>query len=103
MDSAFGGGFSGKLGKVVELINIDGEEYLLYKAPPANVCFVRATYADEAELMLRFGAVNACNLDGGTSSLLWFDGGYLNNSATVVGIRRIPTSFLVLPEGRDLP
>ena len=62
-----------------------------------------ATYADEAELMLRFGAVNACNLDGGTSSLLWFDGGYLNNSATVVGIRRIPTSFLVLPEGRDLP
>ena len=36
-----------KLGKVVELINIDGEEYLLYKAPPANVCFIRATYADE--------------------------------------------------------
>lgn len=59
-----------------------------------------ATYLDEARLMLRFGAVNACNLDGGTSSLLWYDGGYLNNSATVVGIRRIPTSFLVLPEGR---
>ena len=33
--------------KVVELINIDGEEYLLYKTPPANVAFVRATYADE--------------------------------------------------------
>ncbi len=62
-----------------------------------------ATYADEAELMLRFGAQNACNLDGGTSSLLWFKGEYLNNSATVVGIRRIPTSFLVLPEGRGAP
>ena len=58
-----------------------------------------ATYADEAELMLRFGAVNACNLDGGTSSLLWYDGGYLNNSATVVGIRDIPTGFMVMPEG----
>ena len=60
-----------------------------------------ATYADEAELMLRFGAINACNLDGGTSSLMWFDGGYLGNSATVVGIRPIPTCFLVMPEGGD--
>lgn len=34
-------------GKVVELINLDGEEYLLYKTPPANVAFIRATYADE--------------------------------------------------------
>ena len=60
-----------------------------------------ATYADEAELMLRFGAINACTLDGGTSSLMWFDGGYLGNSATVVGIRPIPTCFLVMPEGGD--
>ena len=56
-----------------------------------------ATYVDEASLMLRFGAVNACNLDGGTSSLLWLDGDYYSSSATVVGIRRIPTSFLVMP------
>lgn len=34
-------------GKVVDLITIDGEEYLLYKTPPADVCFIRATYADE--------------------------------------------------------
>ena len=34
-------------GKVVELMHIDGEEYLLYKTPPADVAFIRATYADE--------------------------------------------------------
>ena len=60
-----------------------------------------ATYADEAAIMLKFGAVNACNLDGGSSSLMWIDGGYRSNSSTVVGIRRIPTCFLVLKEGAD--
>ena len=59
-----------------------------------------ATYLDEAEIMLRFGAVNACNLDGGSSSLLWFRGEYINNNASVIGIRPIPTSFVVLKEGR---
>ena len=61
-----------------------------------------ATYLDEAEIMLKFGAVNACNLDGGSSSLMWLDGGYVNAPATIVGIRRIPTSFLVLKEGVSL-
>lgn len=59
-----------------------------------------ATYADEAEIMIRFGAVNACNLDGGSSSLLWFNGEYVNNCASVIGIRPIPTSFVVLKEGK---
>ena len=58
-----------------------------------------ATYADEAEIMLRFGAVNAMNLDGGSSSLMWFRGKYINNNASVIGIRPIPTSFVVLKEG----
>lgn len=58
-----------------------------------------ATYTDIAEIMYRFGAVNACNLDGGSSSLLYYDGNYVNNSASVIGIRDIPTSFIVLKEG----
>lgn len=58
-----------------------------------------ATYEDEAEIMLAFGAVNACNLDGGSSTLMWYNGGYVNNCASVIGIRRNPTSFLVLKEG----
>ena len=31
----------------VELMTIDGEEYLFYKALKPDVCFIRATYADE--------------------------------------------------------
>ena len=58
-----------------------------------------ASFLDEAELMLKFGAVNATNLDGGSSSQMWFDGGYVNSVAMIVGIRHIPTSFLVLKEG----
>lgn len=34
-------------GPVVKLMEIDGEEYLFYKAFKPNVCFIRATYADE--------------------------------------------------------
>lgn len=33
--------------QVVRLMEIDGEEYLFYKAPKADVAFIRATYADE--------------------------------------------------------
>ena len=58
-----------------------------------------ASYLDEAEVMLKFGAVNATNLDGGSSSQMWYDGGYVNSVAMIVGIRHIPTSFLVLKEG----
>ena len=58
-----------------------------------------ATYTDVAEIMLSFGALNACNLDGGSSTMMWYEGRYINNSASVIGIRPIPTSFLVLKEG----
>ena len=60
-----------------------------------------ASFADETELMLRFGAVNAANLDGGNSSMMWFDGGYLNNPVGTFDIRPIPTSFVVLKQQRD--
>ena len=58
-----------------------------------------ATYQDMVEIFLEYGAVNACNLDGGSSSLMWYDGGYINNCASVIGIRPVPTTFLVLKEG----
>ena len=32
---------------LVKLVNIDGEERLLYKPIPINVCLVRGSYADE--------------------------------------------------------
>ena len=60
-----------------------------------------ATYQDVAEIMLEFGAVNACNLDGGSSTLMYYYGEYVNNCASVIGIRDNPTSFLVLKEGAE--
>ena len=57
-----------------------------------------ASFKDEAEQMLAFGAVNATNLDGGSSSLMWMNGEYMNNKAAVIGVRPIPTTFLVMPQ-----
>jgi len=59
-----------------------------------------ATYTDLAEIMLEYGAVNACNLDGGSSSMMWFEDGYVNQSASLIGIRPLPTTFLVKKEGQ---
>jgi exopolysaccharide biosynthesis protein len=54
-----------------------------------------ATYADLADIMLDFGAVNASNLDGGSSTLMIYEGEVLNVCASVTGPRALPTSFLV--------
>ena len=58
-----------------------------------------ATHQDLIDIMMDYGAVNACNLDGGSSTLMWYDGDYVNNCASVIGIRPVPTTFLVLKEG----
>ena len=64
-----------------------------------QVISLGATYEDLMEIMLRYGAMNACNLDGGSSTLMYYNGAYVNNCASVIGIRPVPTTFLVLKEG----
>jgi len=59
------------------------------------------TWIDLVDIMLEFGAVNASNLDGGSSTLMWYQGDYINNCASVVGIRPVCTTFLVMKEGAD--
>lgn len=54
-----------------------------------------ATHADLMRVMLEYGAVNACNLDGGSSSIMYYNGEYLNNGVMLTGSRRIPTAFIV--------
>lgn len=54
-----------------------------------------ATYDDLTELFIELGAVNAANLDGGSSSLLMYNGEFLNTSASMIGERELPTTFLV--------
>lgn len=54
-----------------------------------------ASYEDVMNVMSDYQAINAANLDGGSSSLLYYDGKYINNCASLYGPRRIPTSFVV--------
>ena len=54
-----------------------------------------ATYADLISVMLEYGAVNAINLDGGSSSLMYYDGEYLNKGVILTGSRKMPTGFVV--------
>ena len=54
-----------------------------------------ASMADLVDVMVRYGAVNACNLDGGSSSNMVYEGEILNDGVAVTGSRRIPTTFVV--------
>lgn len=54
-----------------------------------------ASFKDLCDVMLDHGAVNAGNLDGGSSSLLYYQGKQLNTSASMIGLRPVPTAILV--------
>jgi len=54
-----------------------------------------ATLDDLAEIMISYGAVNASNLDGGSSSIMILDGEFLTSSAYIFGERVVATSILV--------
>ena len=66
-----------------------------------QVISMGATMQDLIDIMMDYGAINACNLDGGSSTLMWYVGDYVNNCASVVGIRPVPTAILVLKEGAN--
>ena len=47
------------------------------------------------DLLTAYGAVNACSLDGGSSTCMWFNGEYLNSISGGSGARWLPDAFLV--------
>ena len=54
-----------------------------------------ATWLDVANVMLSYGAVNAYNLDGGSSTAMWYNGGYVNKPSSAGGLGRVmPTAWL---------
>ena len=55
-----------------------------------------ATYDDLAQLMFSYGAVNAANLDGGSSSLMYYNGEQITRGSAVIGMRKLATAILVL-------
>jgi exopolysaccharide biosynthesis protein len=58
-----------------------------------------ATMEDIVNIMLEYGAVNAGNLDGGSSSVMVYGNEIINNCASITGPRRIPTGFIVVEGG----
>ena len=66
------------------------------------------TYADIIDIMVEFGAVNACNLDGGSSTVMLYrdhETGQVSmvNSYSLLQEepRRMPTFFMVRPTSED--
>ncbi len=54
-----------------------------------------ATYDDCIQIMLEYGAINAANLDGGSSSVMVYNGEIVNNVVSLNGDRNVPTAWLV--------
>ena len=54
-----------------------------------------ATYADLINVLMEYEAFNAANLDGGSSSMMWYNGEYINKGVILTGSRELPTAFIV--------
>lgn len=68
---------------------------LLLVVDGRQVNSIGASYADLIDVMIQFGAVNAANLDGGSSSLMYYNGEYINSCSSLYGPRNIPTCIVV--------
>lgn len=53
-----------------------------------------ATYADCLNIMLDHGAVNAINMDGGSSTSMYYNGEYVNRNSSQHGARPLPSAWL---------
>ena len=54
-----------------------------------------ASFKDCIDVMMEYKAVNAANLDGGSSTMMVYQGETVNSCASMYGSRRIPTVILV--------
>lgn len=76
----------------------DGAVLLLVTDGRGSGGHIGATAADLINIMLEYGAVNAANLDGGSSSSMYYDGVYEMTSVTLyyaTSSWRLPTAFVV--------
>ena len=53
------------------------------------------TYEDTADIMLSYGVMNAINMDGGSSTCMYYNGGLANSPTNAAGgTRYLPTAWL---------
>jgi len=57
---------------------------------------IGATYKDCIEVMMKYGAINAANLDGGTSTAMLYNGDIINHRYAFGGLRKLPTALIVV-------
>lgn len=57
-----------------------------------------ASFKDLIEIMEEYEAINAFNLDGGSSSMMYYEGELITVCASIYGPRKIPTAILVTEE-----
>ena len=56
---------------------------------------VGCSFGDVRDVMIDFGAVNACNLDGGSSTVMYYKGEVINSPSSASGTSRtLPNGFL---------
>ena len=56
---------------------------------------VGCSFGDVRDVMIDFSAVNACNLDGGSSTVMYYQGEYVNSPSSASGTSRsLPNAFL---------
>lgn len=56
---------------------------------------IGATLKDVQDIMLEYGAHNAANLDGGSSTTLCYNGKIVNNPCSIYGPRHVPSAFII--------
>lgn len=55
-----------------------------------------ATFDDLCDVLEEYGAINAVNMDGGSSSGMYYEGERITKSCSLIGDRPIPTAIVVL-------
>ncbi|MDE7280930.1 MAG: phosphodiester glycosidase family protein [Ruminiclostridium sp.] len=76
----------------------DGSVLLLVTDGRGKAGHLGASAADLIEVMEKYGAVNAANLDGGSSSCMYYEGEYLMSSVTFYYSNyswRLPAAFVI--------
>lgn len=56
---------------------------------------VGASLKETQDLLIKYGAVNAANLDGGKSTTMYLNGEVINTPSDSLGERSVPTAFIV--------
>ena len=68
---------------------------LLLAIDGRQVHSIGASFGDARDVMLDFGAVNACNMDGGSSTVMYYEGAYINSPSSASGTSRaLPDAWL---------